>query len=224
MGKVKFPLEMKDGYKVKTLEELQEHFDIKTVMEYYFNGKLQNWLEAHYHDDILEDMENLDKEQDSLDVQIAALLGIQLQESQIDAEEIQDLVELKEEVKKYASEEELEEFDLFVDSQEDMEELIKQGKKKIYLFQNSFMIKNDYHDLELIGINNPVISIEAEDSMTFKKQNVKLHNVDFVDEKTKKKTYVNIFEDSFIQTTEILRAFYKFLDNVEGEKKNESKR
>ena len=48
--KIKFALEMKDGAKVRTLEELQEHFDLKTIIGYFLDGKLQKWLEDRYYD------------------------------------------------------------------------------------------------------------------------------------------------------------------------------
>lgn len=37
---VKFPLKMQDGAMVKTLEDLQAHFDLTAVLSYYDSGRL----------------------------------------------------------------------------------------------------------------------------------------------------------------------------------------
>lgn len=43
--KIKFALTMKDGTKVRTLNELREHFDLERVIGYFLDGRLQKWLE-----------------------------------------------------------------------------------------------------------------------------------------------------------------------------------
>ena len=44
--RIKFALEMADGYLVRRdIEELREHFDISAVMRYFKSGKLTEWLE-----------------------------------------------------------------------------------------------------------------------------------------------------------------------------------
>ncbi len=42
--KIRFPLRMKNGAEVRTLEELRENFDLESVLGYYTDGKLQTWL------------------------------------------------------------------------------------------------------------------------------------------------------------------------------------
>ncbi|GIW48838.1 MAG: hypothetical protein KatS3mg079_314 [Caloramator sp.] len=42
--KVKFPLEIKDGVKVRTIEELRENFDLEKSDMYFINSKLAIWL------------------------------------------------------------------------------------------------------------------------------------------------------------------------------------
>lgn len=209
MGKVKFPLEMKDGYKVKTLEELLEHFDIERVMEYYFSGKLQNWLDVHYYDEILDEIEKLKPEQGHLDSQIANLFGIKLEKTNVDTEEIQDRVVLTEKIKKYVTDDVLEQIDLVAETQEKMEELMRQGKHRIYLFEGEFCIRKLYKNIEFIGINNPIVSIEAEDRISFLKQKIKIRNVHYKDKATKNKTIENDFLISVAEISDILDSFYK---------------
>lgn len=56
---IQFPLEMADGAKVRTLEELQEHYDIASVIKYYKDGRLLRWLKANYEDEIAENLQEL---------------------------------------------------------------------------------------------------------------------------------------------------------------------
>ena len=50
---------MADGAKVRTLEELQEHYDIASVIKYYKDGRLQRWLKANYEDEIAQNLQEL---------------------------------------------------------------------------------------------------------------------------------------------------------------------
>ena len=59
---IQFPLEMADGAKVRTLEELQEHYDIASVIKYYKDGRLQRWLKANYEDEIAENLQESEKQ------------------------------------------------------------------------------------------------------------------------------------------------------------------
>ena len=43
--KIKFALEMAEGIKVRTIEDLRAHFDMERVMMYFSDGKLLEWLE-----------------------------------------------------------------------------------------------------------------------------------------------------------------------------------
>ena len=56
---IQFPLEMADGAKVRTLEELQEHYDIASVIKYYKDGRLLRWLKANYEDEIAQNLQEL---------------------------------------------------------------------------------------------------------------------------------------------------------------------
>ena len=56
---IKFPLEMANGAKVRTLEDLKEHYDIASVIKYYKDGRLQRWLKANYEDEIAQNLQEL---------------------------------------------------------------------------------------------------------------------------------------------------------------------
>lgn len=44
--KIRFPLEMENGVKVRSLEELKADFSLERIIEYYENGSLVRWLDA----------------------------------------------------------------------------------------------------------------------------------------------------------------------------------
>ena len=49
--KIRFPLKMKNGAEVHTLDELKENFDLESVLVYFTDGKLATWLADRYYDE-----------------------------------------------------------------------------------------------------------------------------------------------------------------------------
>ena len=43
--KIRFSLEMENGRKIRTLDELRENFSLTKVVEYFDDQKLFHWLE-----------------------------------------------------------------------------------------------------------------------------------------------------------------------------------
>ncbi len=77
--KIKFALEMADGTKVRSnLEELREHFDIKSIMGYFLSGKLQEWLEDRYYENEAEQLSQLNKDASDIHAQVCNILGVEL--------------------------------------------------------------------------------------------------------------------------------------------------
>ena len=75
MAKVKFQLEM-GGEKVRTLEQLREHFDIFEGMEYVENGKLVKWLKSRGEDELAETVSALDPQGTDCTKKLCCALGI----------------------------------------------------------------------------------------------------------------------------------------------------
>ena len=63
---INFPLILKNNVKVRSIEELRENFDIEKIMEYYCNGKLLQWLERRYYDEIAEKIKALSQNNEKL--------------------------------------------------------------------------------------------------------------------------------------------------------------
>ncbi len=75
MAKVKFQLEM-GGEKVRTMEQLREHFDIFEGMEYVENGKLVKWLKSRGEDELAETVSALDPQGTDCPKKLWRALGI----------------------------------------------------------------------------------------------------------------------------------------------------
>lgn len=79
MAKVKFQLEM-GGEKVRTLEQLREHFDIFEGMEYVENGKLVKWLKSRGEDELAETVSAFDPKDKDCPKKLCCALGIAFNE------------------------------------------------------------------------------------------------------------------------------------------------
>lgn len=54
----KFPLEMANGAKVRSIEELRENADVKSIVAYFLDGRLGRWCNAWRYDDLPARLEN----------------------------------------------------------------------------------------------------------------------------------------------------------------------
>ena len=208
---INFPLILKNNVKVRSIEELRENFDIAKIMEYYCNGKLLQWLERRYYDEIAEKIKALSQNNEKLVEKIAEILGAKIEkekENTINIVEIQEKVNLKEKVKDWVAEEYLEKIDFIADSQERFETLIERGYRKIYLYEGEFVIRRSFTDLEIIGIKEPVkIKIEAKDERDFAKQNIVLKYIDYAtkeDEEKVRNTVQSIFIRNLEQMSDVM--------------------
>ena len=58
--KIKFPLVLRNGQRVYTMEELREYFHLEKIYEYFCNGKLTEWLENRYYEEEAKQIRELD--------------------------------------------------------------------------------------------------------------------------------------------------------------------
>lgn len=158
---IKFPLIMKNGVEVRSIEVLRENFDMVSVIECFTTGKLERWLESNYYDDILEKIKVLTGEEDDFAKKLSDAIGVTVSITHIDSKDIIRQTKLKEELKRYVNEKELEDMEYIAETQQDLEQFIQSGYRKIYLYGNKFVLPNYMKDTECIGINSPVVSVEA---------------------------------------------------------------
>ncbi len=187
MKKIKFPLVMKNGEEVRDIEALRNNFDMESVAEYYSNGKLERWLENNYYDDILEKVRELTGDEADFGELLAKALGAEWNGTEkINLQSIMKRTELREQLKPYVSEEELEKMEHIADTQEELERLVQSGCSPVYLFGKTFSIREWMGNTEFIGIGHPVVDLEIHSREEFQKKKIKLRDVEFATEEMKK--------------------------------------
>lgn len=168
-------MKLKDGQEVTTLEELQQKFDLKKVIEYFINGKLQKWLENIYEDDIAEELEELTGEEGDFVERFIEVLGVQCEKKEMDMHKIREEITLKERLKEFFPEEKIENVAKeTATNQEKLEQLVSEGVKEIYLLSEAFYIEKEMKELDLIGVDTPFIETEETDAEQFYMQHIQL--------------------------------------------------
>lgn len=81
---VKFPLKMKNGAQVRSLEELRANADVESIMQYYFSGQLSRWCRVF---NIKELPEKIAENNEVFVNRILEIIGVELP-----AEDIQNYV------------------------------------------------------------------------------------------------------------------------------------
>ena len=106
--KIKFPLEMRDGIQVRTLEELRENFDIEKTVGYLVDGKLITWLEDRYYLAEAEIIKEMDAFAPDVKNKLCAALGIELLvDTEINVEKIEQRKIRLTKLKQYTDDEKL---------------------------------------------------------------------------------------------------------------------
>ena len=75
--RIKFALNLKDGEQVRSLEELQEHFDLEKIIGYYQDGKLLTWLEDRFYDDEADEIKKLSGDESDLGEQLCRIFHVE---------------------------------------------------------------------------------------------------------------------------------------------------
>ena len=214
--KIKFPLEMKDGRKVRELDELKESFDMRRAVEYFCSGKLQTWLDNVYASDIVDELNKLTGEEEDFVERFTEALGVKCEEEVNVSEIIHDSF-LKEKLKRFYPEEESEAMvEKTADTQERFEQLIKAGHKEIYLLSGTFSILKKMKELKLNGLDSPKVVIKAQTAKEFRKQEISLKDIFPADEETEK----IICSDGWVEVAnELLDVLEMHLQKISQEAK-----
>ena len=74
---------MADGANVRTsIEELREHYDQQSVLEYFKSGKLQEWLEDRYYEKEADEIAELSIDDNNLNEKLRAIInGVEYRDS-----------------------------------------------------------------------------------------------------------------------------------------------
>ena len=180
--KIKFPLEMKDGYKVRTMEELHTHSDVESIIEYFFNGKLRNWLKDRHYEEEVNAIDELEISNDNLIERIYSILHLkkEIDDNVTEVEKIIRHQDIKSQIKQYTDDEEiLNNIDCVATSQEELESILKEKSTIVYLLGEKFMLFDNMKDIIIKGINNPEIIVNSKEVIDFKERQVYFENCHF---------------------------------------------
>lgn len=181
--KIKFPLEMSNGEQVRTLDELKENFDIESVVGYFNDGRLLNWLQARYYDEEADKISALSKDDPQLQKKLCDIFGVESKDEEINVEEIANRQERLNRLKQYTDDKEiLERVDLVAFNQEDLGDLLDEEKPLIYLCHNKFIIPLRETHKTYIGIGKAVAVIRSSKTVDFDEKHIKFKDVVFDDD------------------------------------------
>ena len=94
---------MKDGYKVRTMEELRTHSDPESIIEYFLNGKLKNWLKDRYYQEEVNAIDELEISNDNLIERIYSILHLkkEINDNVTEVEKIIRQQDIRSKIKQY---------------------------------------------------------------------------------------------------------------------------
>lgn len=193
--RIRFPLLMDNDVEVRDMESLKEYFSLPRVMEYLRTGKLTIWLRDRYLFDLAEKIDQIDICGEQVACQVCDVLGIEYNEKfDKDLEKSIDRMNRIENLKRYTE-------DLFyirnIDnvafSQEELNNLLEEQKRTVYLCGNRFFIPLEKRGITYIGINNPTVVIDSKVELDLSAECIFFNNVSF-DEK-----YLDICQKSKIK-------------------------
>ena len=177
--KVKFPLKLADGTEARTLEELKEHFDINSVVAYFSDGKLLNWLQARYYDDEADKVSSLAKDDKDVAKKLCAIFDVESEED-VDPEEIARRQERLNRLKQYTDDRDIwERVDQVAFDQEDLGDLLDEDMTLIYLCNNRFTIPLRETHKTYIGVGKAVAVIRSNKIVDFDALNIEFKKILF---------------------------------------------
>lgn len=180
--KIRFGLNMPEKQNIRTLEELKQYFDLKAVLEYYFNNKLTEWLNDRGYASIAEQLNALDRDKDDFEENVCKIFGAQYKAGSagaVTAEDVEALVDRKEEIRKYTDDVNiLENAGNVAFNQAELNALVKDDSSKtVYLLGKEFMLTAKYKNKTYIGLNNPTVKFADVPEVTLEELGIKLNSV-----------------------------------------------
>lgn len=177
--KIKFPLEMRDGIQVRTLEELRENFDIEKTVGYLVDGKLITWLEDRYYLAEAEIIKEMDAFAPDVKNKLCAALGIELLvDTEINVEKIEQRKIRLTKLKQYTDDEKLwAKVDQVAFDQEDLADLLDENLEEIFLCANEFQIPYAVGNVTYRGIGEVSVFINSSGQIDLEKQKIKFKDI-----------------------------------------------
>lgn len=179
---IRFPLVLKDGKEARTLEELQQHFDLNKVVEYWLEGKLAVWLEQRNYTELLGRVRQLDDCPDREEIPglLCRLFGVE-ESGEADMAAMERRKHKLSQLRTYTDDEAiLEQIDMVACSQQELEDILNRASvpATVYLCgEEPFVISDRHEQITYCGVNNPVIKLPADHSFDAKKKGIHFRQV-----------------------------------------------
>lgn len=179
--KIRFPLEMKDGVEVRSIDELKENFSLEQVLFYLSNGKLITWLCDRYLNEIADAVSELDQEDAEIGKKICDIFEVEyVEENKVDMEALKERQRKIELLKSFTDEEKyFDVVDKVAFDQDDLYDLLDEEENMIYLCGKSFSIPLSENGKSYVGINNPTVVISSKVIVDFNEKEIYFENVRF---------------------------------------------
>ena len=183
--KIRFPLKMKNGAEVRSLDELKENFDLESVLGYFMDGKLATWLADRYYDIEAQKVSEFDADSSNLKAQLCAVFGIEFVEEQADNIDI-DVINRRNEKKNILSQltddaEVLNNIDSVALNQDDLLDCYDMGLSTIYLVGDTvFSVSVSVTNVTYIGFCGAKVEIRATGDVDFNDRNIVFKDISFV--------------------------------------------
>ncbi|MBR1806084.1 MAG: hypothetical protein IJ774_06845, partial [Selenomonadaceae bacterium] len=188
MALVKFPLKMADGFNANTLEQLKEHFDIKSVVGYFYDRRLIRWLKINGYAEELSAVEKLSKLDRDLGRKLGAIFGFEIDGGEDDDPNITVIMnrmkQLTADKKLLAQiEKDLRDGSAIVVRTQKEFDAEAQYCDRIYLAGNQFTIPLDETDKAYVGIGESARAVIKSDKIVdFDALNITFEKIAFDDE------------------------------------------
>ena len=180
--KVKFPLDLKDGYLARSnIEEVRAHFDLEKIIAQFHNGRLKIWLDDHYLPEMAAQVAALDGDAPDLAAQLCAILGVEgVTADAVDSYAIRERERKLQKLRQCTSNERylnMVEYTAF--DQKDLDDVLRNNPTEILLCSGEFHIPLVVKQRTYYGIGNVVAVIDSERLVDFEKLGIRFINVDF---------------------------------------------
>ena len=212
--KIKFALEMSDGVKVRTIEDLRDKFDIERTIAYFLDGKLLEWLQDRYYESEVQAVKSLDSNAPDFKQKLCDALGVAYQGEDISLEEIEEENAKRAKLKQLTSDEEIISHARDTAfSQEELGSLLDAGTETIYLCGKEFHIPLQVEHRHYVGVaGEPLIHIATESMDELEKKDITFENVQ-LPEKLQKRRKCQPY-----QVSELFAPLLSDEDRVQAEK------
>ena len=176
---IRFPLKMKDGTDVRTLEELREHFDLESVLSYFADGKLKTWLADRYYDEMAEKVAALTTDTLDLNAKICEILGVEYK-SESDNTDFGTVKRRKEKLQVLQeitdNQQILENVDAVAFDQDELFDILDKSTAVVFLYGEKFSIPYANSGITYIGVKYPTVFLENSE-YDYNQNGIKLQNV-----------------------------------------------